>query len=136
MAAFARRSPRCAVTCCAALSQRLALSSASREIIAIAAADAGATQTIKDQVAKLGVNRLSLGCDQSSNSGRRGPVVTLIDDDAKFVKDGFRRSRCSTLNSTGSATIVAGDAAWTTEVWGTSASYALTHDMKMKEGRF
>ncbi|MGO9022821.1 MAG: ABC transporter permease [Beijerinckiaceae bacterium] len=105
-------------------------------IIAIAAADAGATQTIEDQVAKLGVNRLSLGCDQSSNSGRRGPVVTLIDDDAKFVKDRVPEVAVFNTELDSSATIVAGDAAWTTEVWGTSASYALTHDMKMKEGRF
>jgi len=105
-------------------------------IIAIAAADAGAKQTVEDQVAILGVNRLSLYCVPSSNAGRRGPVVNLIDDDAKFVKDQIPEVAAFNTEFDSSATIVAGDAAWTTQVWGTSASYALTHDMKMKEGRF
>jgi len=105
-------------------------------IIAIAAADAGARQTVEDQVAILGVNRLSLACVQSSNSGLRGAAVTLIDDDAKFVKERFPEVAAFNTEFDSSGTIVAGDASWTTQVWGTSASYALTHDMKMKEGRF
>src|SRR5208283_570971 len=105
-------------------------------IIAIAAADAGARQTVEDQVAILGVNRLSLACVQSSNSGLRGSAVALVDDDAKFVKDRFPEVAAFNTEFDSSATIVAGDASWSTQVWGTSASYALTHDMKMKEGRF
>ena len=105
-------------------------------IIAIAAADAGARQTVEDQVAILGVNRLSLACVQSSNSGQRGPVVTLTDDDAKFVTDRIPEVAAFNTEFDSAATIVAGDAAWTTQVWGTSASYAMTHDMKTKEGRF
>ena len=105
-------------------------------IIAIAAADADARQTVEDQVAILGVNRLSLACVQSSNSGQRGPVVTLTDDDAKFVTDRIPEVAAFNTEFDSAATIVAGDAPWATQVWGTSASYAMTHDMKTKEGRF
>ena len=105
-------------------------------VIGLGAANDGARQTVEGQVAMLGVNRLSLGCVPSSNSGRRGPVVMLIDDDAKFVADRVPEVAAFNTEFDSSATIVAGDAAWTTQVWGTSASYALTYDMKMKEGRF
>ncbi|MGA8171496.1 MAG: ABC transporter permease [Methylocystis sp.] len=105
-------------------------------IIAIAAADAGARQTVEDQVTILGVNRLSLACVPSSNAGQRGPVVSLIDDDARFVADQVPEVSAFNTEFDSTATIVAGDAAWSTQVWGTSASYALTHDMKVKEGRF
>ena len=105
-------------------------------IIAIAAADAGARQTVEDQVAILGVNRLSLACIQSTNSGLRGSAVTLVDDDAKFVKEQFPEITAVNTEFDSSATLVAGDASWSTQVWGTSASYDQTHDMKLKEGRF
>ena len=102
----------------------------------IAAAAAGARQTVEDQVAILGVNRLSLACVQSSNAGLRGPVITLIDDDARFVKEQFPEVVAFNTEFDSNATLVAGDAAWTTQVWGTSAAYALTHDLKTKEGCF
>ncbi len=56
-------------------------------IIVLGAADGGANKKLEEQIAIQGANTSSVHRTPAANAGQRGPVVLLVDEDAKTIKE-------------------------------------------------
>jgi hypothetical protein len=56
-------------------------------IIVMGAAGGGANKKLEEQIAIQGANALSVRRAPAGNAGQRGPVVLLVDEDAKTIKE-------------------------------------------------
>ncbi|WP_036257731.1 ABC transporter permease [Methylocapsa aurea] len=105
-------------------------------IIVLSAAGGGANRKIEQQINALGSDTLIIAPVKMENTGQRGPVVLLTDDDAKAIAERVPEIVHITREVDGNVTIVAGNASWTPEYWGVDASYADVFNVKTSEGRF
>jgi len=105
-------------------------------IIVLGAAGGAANKKIEEQINAMGSDTLIIAPVKVENSGQRGHVVLLTDEDAKAIKELVPDIQYITREIDGNVTIIAGNASWTPEYWGVDASYADVFDVRLSEGRF
>ncbi|MGQ0444957.1 MAG: ABC transporter permease [Beijerinckiaceae bacterium] len=84
----------------------------------------------------MGADALVAAPLKVENTGLRGPVVLLTDEDAAAIVERVPYIQHISREVDGNVTIVMGSASWTPEYWGVDASYANVFRVKISEGRF
>jgi putative ABC transport system permease protein len=108
-------------------------------VIVMSAIGSGASKQIEDQIASLGTNQLTIFPGSANVGGRQGgfgSAPPLTEKDLRAVRENVAGIAAASGNLNGNATVVVGNANWTTQINGVSAEAQEVREWPVKTGRF
>ena len=108
-------------------------------VIVMSAIGSGASKQIEDQISSLGTNQLTIFPGSANVGGRRGgfgSAPPLTEKDLRAVRDGVTGVTAASGQMNGNATVVVGNANWTTRVQGVGAEIEQVREWPVAKGRF
>src|SRR6478735_7577219 len=108
-------------------------------VIVMSAIGSGASKQIEDQISSLGTNQLTIFPGSANVGGRRGgfgSAPPLTEKDLRAVRDGVTGVMAASGQMNGNATVVVGNANWTTRVQGVGSEIEQVREWPVAKGRF
>ena len=108
-------------------------------VIVMSAIGGGASRQIEQQIASLGTNQLTIFPGSQNVGGRQGgfgSAPPLTEKDLRAIREKVDGVVAVAGSMNNSATLVAGNANWVTQVQGASAEIQDVRDWPVKSGRF
>jgi putative ABC transport system permease protein len=108
-------------------------------VIVMSAIGSGASKQIEGQIASLGTNQLTIFPGSANVGGRQGgfgSAPPLTEKDLRAVRDGVPGVLAASGELNGNASVVVGNANWTTQVQGVGPEIEQVREWSVVEGRF
>jgi len=108
-------------------------------VIVMSGIGSGASKQIEDQISSLGTNQLTIFPGSANVGGRRGgfgSAPPLTEKDLRAVRDGVTGVMAASGELNGNASVVVGNANWTTQVQGVGAEIEQVREWQVRRGRF
>jgi putative ABC transport system permease protein len=108
-------------------------------VIVMSGIGSGASKQIEDQISSLGTNQLTIFPGSANVGGRRGgfgSAPPLTEKDLRAVRDGVTGVMAASGELNGNATVVLGNANWTTQVQGVHSDIEQVREWQVARGRF
>jgi putative ABC transport system permease protein len=108
-------------------------------VIVMSAIGSGASKQIEDQIASLGTNQLTIFPGSANVGGRQGgfgSAPPLTEKDLRAVRESVSGILAVSGNLNGNATVVVGNANWTTQINGVGAEAPDVREWPVQTGRF
>jgi putative ABC transport system permease protein len=108
-------------------------------VIVMSGIGSGASKQIEDQISSLGTNQLTIFPGSANVGGRRGgfgSAPPLTEKDLRAVRDGVTGVMAASGELNGNASVVVGNANWTTQVQGVHADIEQVREWTVAKGRF
>jgi len=107
-------------------------------VIAMVSIGAGAQERVRDQIRNLGSNLILVLPGSTTQSGVRlgsGAAQTLTEDDAAAIAREIEDVVVAAPSVRGAGQVVAGNANWSTQFFGTTNDYLVARDWQLASGR-
>jgi putative ABC transport system permease protein len=108
-------------------------------VIVMSAIGSGASKQIEAQISSLGTNQLTIFPGSANVGGRRGgfgSAPPLTEKDLRAVRDTVTGILAVSGEMNGNATVVVGNANWTTQAQGVGADIQQVREWEVAKGRF